>query len=170
MRIQRMPLKSLNRAKYNPRRDMSSSEKADLSCSIRSNGYIEPIVVNVKNDSNIVVSGHQRLSIMMDMNVEEIDVSVVELDPTEERQLNIALNRIKGGWDSKKLANLLSELNARDHLGFSSKEIDELLKAASKNADRIFEKMEELHIPESDGCTCPCCGEKGNRALFGGWH
>lgn len=170
MRIERMPLSSLNRAKYNPRRDMSNSEKADLSNSIKDNGYIEPIVVNIKDEANIVVSGHQRLSVLADMNVEEIDVSVVELDPTEERELNIALNRIKGDWDSKKLANLISELEERDHLGFSDKEINELLKAADKNVEKVFEKMEGLHILESDGCTCPCCGEKGNWSTFGGWH
>lgn len=169
MRIRRMLLKNLNRARYNPRRDMSDSERADLRNSIRSNGYIEPIVVNVKDDANIVVSGHQRLSVMEDMNIEEVDVSVVELDPTEERELNIALNRIKGDWDSKKLANMLDGLSDRMHLGFTSKEIDELIKSADKKLEGLFDKATELHELEAN-CTCPCCGHKGNDAVFGNWH
>jgi hypothetical protein len=39
-----------------------------------------------------------------------LQVSVVDLDPAQEKALNIALNKISGEWDQAKLAQLLDEL------------------------------------------------------------
>lgn len=169
MDIRKMKIADLNRAEYNPRRDMSGKEKADLRESIKSNGYLEPIVVNVRGGDNVVISGHQRLTIMQDMKIEYADVSVVDLDKDRERELNIILNRVKGSWDSRKLADLLDSISNREHLGFSKSEIDEILKAASSRIDALFDEATKLHDLEKN-CTCPHCGHQGNDRIFGAWH
>lgn len=52
---------------------------------------------------------------------------MVDLDETQERQLNVALNKIEGGWDEEKLAALLAELGDDAPLtGFTQAEIDSL--------------------------------------------
>ncbi|AFB75760.1 hypothetical protein 2016_scaffold57_00111 [Bacteriophage sp.] len=57
----------------------------------------------------------------------EVDVSVVDLDETQERQLNVALNKVEGGWDNEKLAELLTQLGEDATLtGFTQQEIDSL--------------------------------------------
>ena len=56
-----------------------------------------------------------------------MDVSVVDVDPMQERQLNVALNKIEGGWDEEKLGALLAELGDDATLtGFNQQEIDSL--------------------------------------------
>ena len=52
---------------------------------------------------------------------------MVDLDETQERQLNVALNKVEGGWDNDKLAELLTELGEDATLtGFTQQEIDSL--------------------------------------------
>ena len=69
---------------------------------------IIPVIWNKR--TNRVVGGHQRLTVLENEGEVEVDVSVVDLDETQEKQLNIALNKIEGGWDDEKLAELLMEL------------------------------------------------------------
>lgn len=86
---------------------------------------IIPVVWNKR--TNRVVGGHQRLTVLENEGETEVDVSVVDLDETQERQLNVALNKIEGGWDEEKLAALLAELGDDAPLtGFTQAEIDSL--------------------------------------------
>ena len=86
---------------------------------------IIPVVWNQR--TNRVVGGHQRLTVLENEGETEVDVSVVDLDETQERQLNVALNKIEGGWDEEKLAALLAELGDDAPLtGFTQAEIDSL--------------------------------------------
>ncbi len=54
----------------------------------------------------------------MNEGVTETDVSVVDLDETAEKQLNIAMNKVTGEWDEVKLKELL------DGLGDAAPETD----------------------------------------------
>lgn len=86
---------------------------------------IIPVVWNER--TNRVVGGHQRLTVLENEGETETDVSVVDLDETQERQLNVALNKIEGGWDDEKLGQLLAELGDDAPLtGFTQAEIDSL--------------------------------------------
>ena len=49
------------------------------------------------------MGGHQRLKILVEKGIEEIEVSVVDLNESKEKALNIALNREQGGWELPKL-------------------------------------------------------------------
>ncbi len=112
MEIVKMKLSELNPAEYNPRKALKPGDPAyeKLKASILSFGNVEPIVWN--RSTGNVVGGHQRLRVLLDLGVEESEVSVVELSEVDERRLNIALNKITGEWDDEKLTSLLAELTA----------------------------------------------------------
>jgi hypothetical protein len=112
MKIIKKPISELNPAKYNPRKDLKPGdpEYESLKKSMVEFDYVEPIVWN--EASGNVVSGHQRLKILIEMGHEEIEVSVVNLDDQKEKALNIALNKIAGEWDQGKLEELIADLGS----------------------------------------------------------
>lgn len=127
MRIITKRIDDMDRAKYNPRVDLrpGDDEYDKLHHSIEKFGMLLPIVWNER--TNTVVGGHQRLTVLENDGVEEVEVSVVNLNETQERQLNIALNKTGGNWDEAKLAILLDELGEdATETGFSPAEIEAL--------------------------------------------
>lgn len=127
MQIERKRISDLNRATYNPRIDLipGDPEYENLRRSITTYGLLIPVIWNKR--TNNVVGGHQRLTVLENEGETEVDVSVVDLDPMQERQLNVALNKIEGGWDEEKLGALLAELGDDATLtGFNQQEIDSL--------------------------------------------
>lgn len=127
MQIERKKISELDRAAYNPRIDLipGDTEYENLRRSITTYGMLIPVVWNKR--TNRVVGGHQRLTVLENEGETEVDVSVVDLDETQERQLNVALNKIEGGWDEEKLGALLAELGEDATLtGFTQQEIDSL--------------------------------------------
>lgn len=127
MQIERKKIRELNRATYNPRIDLipGDTEYENLRRSINTYGMLIPVIWNKR--TNNVVGGHQRLTVLENEGETEVDVSVVDLDETQERQLNVALNKIEGGWDNEKLAELLLDLGEDATLtGFTQQEIDSL--------------------------------------------
>ncbi len=111
MEIQRLPLERLNPAKYNPRKDLKPGdpEYKKLKKSMETFGYVEPIIWNKRTGQ--IVGGHQRLKILQHQGETEIECVVVDLDETQEKALNITLNKVTGAWDLPKLADLISELD-----------------------------------------------------------
>lgn len=101
MQIERKRISDLNRATYNPRIDLipGDPEYENLRRSITTYGLLIPVIWNKR--TNNVVGGHQRLTVLENEGETEVDVSVVDLDPMQERQLNVALNKIEGGWDEE---------------------------------------------------------------------
>ena len=69
---------------------------------------MEPLVWN--NRTGNLVGGHQRFKVLLARGDTEVEVSIVDLPPEKEKALNIALNKISGDWDHRKLAELLDEL------------------------------------------------------------
>ena len=127
MQIERKKISDLNRAAYNPRIDLipGDSEYESLRRSISTYGLLIPVIWNKR--TNNVVGGHQRLTVLENEGETEVDVSVVDHNPIQERQLNVALNKIEGGWDEEKLGALLEELGDDATLtGFNQQEIDSL--------------------------------------------
>lgn len=127
MQIERKKIRDMDRAAYNPRIELipGDTEYENLRRSITTYGLIIPVVWNKR--TNKVVGGHQRLTVLENEGETEVDVSVVDLDETQERQLNVALNKVEGGWDEEKLGDLLAELGEDATLtGFTQQEIDSL--------------------------------------------
>jgi len=128
MRIERKKIRDMNRAVYNPRTDLDHGdiEYENLRRSINTYGMLIPIIWNKR--TNNVVGGHQRLTVLVNEGETEVDVSVVDLDETEEKQFNIALNKIEGDWDKEKLSDLLVGLGENAICtGFTQQEIDSLI-------------------------------------------
>lgn len=131
MQIQKVNAARLNPAAYNPRRDLKPGDKdyEKLKRSIEEFGFVEPVVWNEATGN--VVGGHQRLKVLLDMGETEIDCVVLSLGPEQEKALNLALNRIQGGWDETKLAEVMADLDASAFdvslTGFDAEEVDALM-------------------------------------------
>lgn len=165
MNIQKVSISKLNPAPYNPRQDLHPGDPAyeKLRRSMREFGCVEPIVWNERTGN--VVGGHQRLKVLMESGSAEADVSVVDLDPDQEKVLNLALNKITGGWDDGQLAKLLQELEQSevDALlsGFDQEEISGLLAGLDPDADLgdfFSEAPEKEKVPKMT--VCPYCGRE----------
>ena len=130
MDIQVMQLESLNPAPYNPRKDLKPTdpEFEKLKASIESFGYVEPIIVNKRTGR--VVGGHQRLKVLKALGKEEAECVVVDLAESDEKALNVALNKVSGEWDDEKLDALMKELAETDLditlTGFDAKELEKM--------------------------------------------
>ena len=119
MEIIKKRIADMERAEYNPRVELmpGDDEYEKLKRNIDRFGVVVPVIWNKR--TNRVVSGHQRLTVLMNEGVTETDVSVVDLDETAEKQLNIAMNKVTGEWDEVKLKELLDGLgDAAPETGF----------------------------------------------------
>ena len=138
-------------ADYNPRKDLKPGdlEYEKLKRSIEQFGYVEPVIWN--KATGRVVGGHQRLKVLMDLGLTEVDCVVVDLPEDKEKALNIALNKISGDWDKEKLALLITDLQGADFdvslTGFDPAEIDDLFKDSRKVKDDDFDVDAELQKP-----------------------
>jgi DNA modification methylase len=87
-----------------------------------------------------LVGGHQRLKVLKEQGAKDIEVSVVDLKPSREKALNLALNKAQGDWDLPKLKDLLQELDTGEFdigiTGFDEKEIEDL--------------MNQLYVPDEN--------------------
>lgn len=114
----------------NPRVPISEDKRfyQDLDGSMDAFGYVVPIVWNERTGH--VVSGNQRLQLIKDSGMTEVDVVVVDYDENTERAAVIALNNIGGRFKKDDLAQLLSKIDGemRNRTGYSADELRGLLK------------------------------------------
>jgi len=145
--IKTISVERVKPAHYNPRVSLTEGDfdYKKLKNSMDKFGYVEPIVWNERTGN--IVGGHQRFQILKDSGAEEIEVSVVNLSERDEKQLNLALNKIRGEWDFEKLEALLKEFSYDEieATGFSADEIALLLEdTASYDIDE-FEWEEDTY-------------------------
>jgi ParB-like chromosome segregation protein Spo0J len=137
----------MNRAAYNPRVDLQpeDEEYQAIERSLKRHGLVQPVVWNCR--TNTVVSGHQRLTVLEAQGETEVTVSVVDLDDIQEKELNVALNKITGEWDDDKLSVILNELGeeAAD-TGFTLPEIDVL-------RDKLKSYFDDVTAPDEEEPT-----------------
>lgn len=153
MQIEKKNTAELLPADYNPRKDLKPGdpEYDKLKRSIEQFGYVEPVIWN--KVTGRVVGGHQRLKVLIDMGITEVECVVVEMDAEKEKALNIALNKISGEWDKEKLALLIADLQGADFdvslTGFDPAELDALFKDSIKDGihDDDFDVETELKKP-----------------------
>lgn len=125
MKTEKRRLAELQPADYNPRVTLTPDdpEYEALKNSLTRFGTASPIIVNEKTGN--VVSGHQRLNILLDMGEEETEVILLDMDADDEKLLNVALNKIDGEWDYGKLEALFDEIRTED-IPFTGFTVDEL--------------------------------------------
>ena len=141
MDIQKIPISYLKLSDYNPRKKLTSQdiEYQKIKRSIEEFGYVDPIIVN--RDMTII-GGHQRYTVLCDLEYTELDCVVIDIEKTKEKALNIALNKIAGEWDMELLKDLLLELKEEefniDLIGFDKDEMEKLFNQ-SETIEDLFE-------------------------------
>lgn len=152
MEIKELPLKELKPAAYNPRKKLKKGDKEyeKIKQSLLKFGYVDPIIVN---EDLTVIGGHQRLTVLKDLDYETAKCVIVDLPKEDEKALNIALNKITGQWDEALLADLLLDLQESDFnldlTGFEPPEIDDILSNVHDKelSEDEFDVEEELKKP-----------------------
>lgn len=134
MEIRRVPLTQLQPASYNPRKALvpGSAAYRRLERSLKEFSLVQPLVWNEQTGN--LVGGHQRLEILKQQGVSDVDVVVVSLPLSREKALNIALNnqQVASDWDTEKLGDVLQELCALPDMdvtltGFDEQDLKHLL-------------------------------------------
>lgn len=184
--IRRVPLASLHldpaNARSHPERNLEA-----IKSSLARFGQAEPLVV--QKQSSRVIGGNGRLVAMKAMGWTEADVVELDVDDVTATSLAIALNRTGelAEWDLPVLGQLLESLRddgALDGVGFSSKEIDQLLDEILAQQQSLDGLIEDQAPGLPDAATTEkgdvwvlgrhrlMCGDSGDRAcvdrLLGG--
>ena len=162
MKIIERNINELISAEYNPRQ-MTKHQHNSLTDSIKRFGLVDPILVNIHPDrKNIIIGGHQRVTVAKEMGIRTVPTVELELDAEKERELNVRLNRNTGEWDWDGLANNFDVEELTDW-GFTSDDlklyddvpIEEII---AENIDKKLGDIKILNLYAGIG---------GNRKLWG---
>ena len=149
-------------AGYNPRK-LSEESRKTLKRGIKKFGLVGGIVVN-KRTGLTVVSGHQRLSVMDELqkfpdNDYRVRVDVIDVDEKQEKELNILMNNpnAQGSWDYDALARLVPDIDYKD-AGLTDADLnmigcDFLLQTEEENS--LAGALEEMMQPQSQSRKKP---------------
>jgi len=140
MLIQKVPVLQLKPHPDNPRITLTPKdpEYRQIKKSLKVHGYVQPLIWNER--SGYLVSGNQKFSIMLAEGVKEIEVVVVNLDPQQEKNLMVGLNKITGRWANGKLAVMLDNFTKMpnfdcESIGFTLPEISQILDRYGEQKD-----------------------------------
>ena len=148
-RVERIPRSMLKEAPYNPRVMDEHGHKL-LNRSLKKSGLVETIVWNKRTGN--VVGGHQRLSELDKLENGRdyaLDVAVIDVDETEEREINIKLNNqnMMGAYDTEKLAALFIQDGVQfADTGFSALDIELNFDTPVANAILGTDRQEEPEV------------------------
>lgn len=157
-------LGDLHASDYNPR-EITDEQMLKLRKTIREDGFLHDFVANRRPDGRLVIiSGHQRAVALRlegyDDNT-EVPCKILQVKPSVERRLNLALNKIGGRFEDDKLRAVLRYLELQedadeqlDMTGFDEKELDDLLKESAK-AGFDDDALADANEPT---VHCPQCG------------
>lgn len=154
IRYQTLKLAELVHPPYNPRVQIErdTPEYDALKRSLEQHELVEPLVVNLCNMH--CVGGNQRLTVMRDMGVEEETCVVIEQpDELKEKELCLALNKIKGRWDTEKTGELLRDDAVLDfETGFDLDEVKSyraIEEATATGGDDLDELEDDTEEPDT---------------------
>lgn len=153
--INKVGIKKIKPAKYNPRRiDEASFE--GLCHSIRKFGMPQPLVVN-KQTGNLV-AGHQRLKAAEAIGWTEVPVVYVDLTLDQEKALNVTLNnKAISGEYTEDVGDVLRQVEEALGPDFMAElRLDQIV-IPEFNFDEPSEKKEPAD-KEGELNTCPNCG------------
>ena len=123
MKILDKKISELVFAEYNPRQ-LSKEQFQQIKDSIARFGIVDPIIVNSNKDrKNIIIGGHQRVKVALEMGIDTLPCHYVNITRDKERELNIRLNKNTGEWDWQILAEAF-DVDELIEWGFSEDELD----------------------------------------------
>lgn len=129
-------------AVYNPRK-ISNVDYTNLKISIEKFGIVDPIIVNCNpSREGVIIGGHQRYKIAVELGMDEVPCIEVNLTEQREKELNIRLNRNGGDFDSDKLTEGF-DINDLLDWGFDRSELMD------------FDEVSHDSVGEDDEFTIP---------------
>jgi hypothetical protein len=151
--MRHIPIKKIEIAKYNPRKDLKPGdfEYDSIKRSIITHGYVDPMVWNEYN--NVLIGGHQRLKILQELGQTKVDVSVVNIkDERAEMEMNVDLNQSRGEYDPAKLWEMQQYYQKKGWSdfgkGFRAGELDEICKKIGEEGLESFDEKPEIKFTE----------------------
>ncbi len=163
MKIVYRPLQELSPYAHNARTH-SPEQVAQLVESIKQFGWANPVLIDEKGE---IIAGHGRVMAAEVLKMDSVPVIVLSgLTDDQKKAYRLADNRLpmNAGWDeellSAELADLAADDFALDSIGFTQRELDNLLSAA------VYDDTEGMDIPfEKDEAKS---GVKVQYLSFGG--
>lgn len=158
LQIEYIDPKKLKSSRYNPRIWPEEALKG-LRASISEFGIVDPFVVN-KRKGAMLVGGHMRCKIAIELGIEKVPIIYVDLDDKKEKALNVALNNkyIAGDWTAS-LGDLLGEIQADLPELFDSLNFEDLLADVPEVEIEISADTKESNNETAPKLvTCPECG------------
>jgi len=135
-----MNLSDIHEPDYNAN-EMSNEEYEKLKHNIKTEGYLELIVVNEQTNFTIV-SGSHRKRALLEFGVTKAPVIVIDVPLEREKALSLAFNRIGGVLNQEKVAQIIHEL---EQTGFDEFELTGLSDFEFDMAFAEFEEDEYAH-------------------------
>ena len=132
MEIMKKRISEMERAEYNPRVELlpGDDEYEKLKRNIDRFGMVVPVIWNRR--TNRVVSGHQRLTVLENMGVEETEVSVVDLKELLDSLGDAALETGFDLDEIERLENSVDDLVDDDFLDEELKRLEETFNISLK--------------------------------------
>lgn len=139
--VQYVPLASLKKAEYNPRRH-DAEQAAKLKDGIKKFGMVDPIIVNASpGRKNVIIGGHFRAEVAKELGINEVPVVFLKIPDIErEKELNLRLNRNTGEFDLDLLAEFDEALLT--DIGFTTNELDQIFE--EEETPEMFDLKKEL--------------------------
>lgn len=147
-------LVDLRPLEYNPRL-LTEKQFGALKASLERFGFIDPVIVNKHPEGlDNIVGGHQRVRIWKILGHSTVPTVEVNLDPQQEQEACIRLNKNVGEWDFDALANKF-DAEALVAWGFEPFELGmgEIVPATVEQSS-----TDAVHGTLSKNVTCPSCG------------
>jgi ParB family chromosome partitioning protein len=141
------PIEMLRGGKFNPRKDFSEAELAELADSIRAKGLIQPIVVRPHPDGSQafeIVAGERRWRAAQRAGIHSVQIIVRELTDKEVLELAIIENVQRADLNAIEEANGYRELIERFH--YSQEQVSDII---GKSRSHVANTLRLLKLPDS---------------------
>lgn len=152
-------------------RTHSDTQVAQIAASIAEFGFVNPVLVDA---AGVLVAGHGRVLAAKRLGLANVPaIRLAHLTEAQARALRLADNQIalNSGWDEALLATELARIRDEgvvdlDVLGFSGRELDQLLAAADGGEDAALDEAPPLpNVPITRPGDLWICG--AHRVLCG---
>ena len=167
IKLKKMKLSQIEPYWRNPRNNEAAVQP--VMDSIKRYGYIQPIVVDLKN---VIITGHTRYKALQRLEIDEVDVIEMDLPPEKAKEYRLVDNKTSefASWNENLIPELrefldykvfFPEIDISDAAGANyqpptQEEIDKIQQENSEN----FKNTAEGRSGNKIKMICPECGEE----------